>query len=416
MTATELHLTDRRALGLRPRRALGLVSLAAVLANASWFSATAVVPALERQWRLTSAGAAWLVIVVQIGFVAGSVGAALLNLPDKLQPRWLIAGSAIIAGLANLGLLLAHGLALALPVRFLVGVALAGVYAPGVRLVATYFPRGRGMATGVVVGALTLGSGTPNLVRGVGDVPWQGTIIATSVLALVAALVITPVRTGPGAAASPPLDIAAAGRALARDRPLRLVTLGYLGHMWELYALWAWMAAFFVAARGAATGTMPGVTETGVIVFAAIGVSGLAGAVVAGRLADRIGRTTTTSVAMLVSAACCLASPLAFAASRVVLVGLLVIWGAAVIADSAQFSAAVTELAQARYAGSVLALQLALGFALTVGTIRLVPVVADAVGWRFALLPLALGPLLGTVAMLRLRALPAALRLAGGRR
>jgi hypothetical protein len=125
-------------------RALWLVSLAAVLANASWFSATAVVPALQRQWGLTSAGAAWLVIVVQVGFVAGSVGAALLNLPDRLEPRRLIAAAAVVAGSANGGLLLAHGLAAAVPVRFLVGVALAGVYAPGVRLVATYFTVGRG--------------------------------------------------------------------------------------------------------------------------------------------------------------------------------------------------------------------------------------------------------------------------------
>jgi hypothetical protein len=175
-------------------RALWLVSLA----NASWFSATAVVPALQRQWGLTSAGAAWLVIVVQVGFVVGSIGAALLNLPDRLEPRRLIAAAAVIAGAANGGLLLAHGLATAVPMRFLVGVALAGVYAPGVRLVATYFTLGRGMATGVVVGALTLGSGTPNLVRGVGGAHWQVTIVVTSALALVAAIVVSPVRAGPG--------------------------------------------------------------------------------------------------------------------------------------------------------------------------------------------------------------------------
>jgi MFS family permease len=394
----------------------GSFSLATVLANASWFSATAVVPALERQWKLSSAGAAWLVVVVQVGFVAGSIAAALLNLPDRLQPRRLIAVAAVTAGVTNASLLFAGRLAVALPVRFLVGVALAGVYAPAVRLVASYFARGRGLATGVVVGALTLGSGTPNLVRVVGSVPWQATILVTSVLALIAAVVISPVRAGSAAVASPPLNIAAAAQAIARQRPLRLVTSGYLGHMWELYALWAWTAAYFTAARRAATGATPSVTETGLVAFFAIGVAGMAGSIVAGRLADRIGRTTTTSGAMLLSAACCLASPLAFTATTTVLVTVLVIWGAAVIADSAQFSAAATELAEPRYAGSILALQLALGFAITVASIRLVPFVADVVGWRFALLPLAAGPLLGTVAMLRLRALPAARQLAGGRR
>jgi MFS family permease len=395
------------------RRALLLVALAAVLANASWFSATAVVSALEHDWHLTSAGAAWLVIMVQVGFVAGSVGAALLNLPDRIEPRWLIAGSAVAAGVANLGLLLASGLAVALPVRFLVGVALAGVYAPAVRLVATHFERGRGVATGVVVGALTLGSGTPHLVRGLGDVPWPATIAVTSVLAVLAAVSVLTVRNGPAAVVSPPLNVSAALRALARHRPLRLATLGYLGHMWELYALWSWLSAFFVAARQV---HRPGMTETGTVTFLAIGMAGLLGAVAAGRLADRLGRTAITSGAMLTSAACCLASPLAFGAALPVLVVLLLIWGASVIADSAQFSAAVTELAEPRYAGSVLALQLALGFALTIVSIRLVPVAVDAVGWRYALLPLAAGPLLGTVAMLRLRRLPAALSLANGKR
>ena len=306
----------------RARRALGRVALAAVLANSTWFSATAIVPALQREWGLTSAGAAWLVVAVQAGFITGSVAAALLNLPDRVELRRLIAGSAIAAAAANLALVAAGGPWAAIPARFLVGVALAGVYAPGVRLVATHYVRGRGVATGVVVGALTLGSATPHLVRGLGDVPWQATIVATSALALLAAAVIRPVMAGPDARAAPPLDLGAAVRAL-RDRPVRLTTFGYLGHMWELYAFWAWLPAFFMASRRAAVGMDPARLETGAVVFAAVGVAGLAGAVLAGRLADRIGRTTTTSAAMVVSAACCLASPLAFAASTAVLVVVL---------------------------------------------------------------------------------------------
>jgi len=397
------------------RRALGRVALAAVLANATWFSATAVVPALQRDWGLTAAGAAWLVVAVQAGFITGSVAAALLNLPDRIELRRLIAGAAIAAAVANALLVAAGGLAAAIPVRFLVGVALAGVYAPGVRLVATHYVRGRGVATGVVVGALTLGSATPHLVRGLGDVPWQATIVTTSVLALLAAAAIRPVMAGPDAPPTPPLDLGAALRAL-RDRPVRLTTLGYLGHMWELYAFWAWLPAFFVASRHATAGADPARLATGAVVFAAVGIAGLSGAVVAGRIADRVGRTTTTSAAMLASAACCLVSPIAYAASTAVLVAVLLIWGASVIADSAQFSASVTELAEPRYAGSALTLQLALGFALTIVSIRLVPVAVGATGWRYALVPLAAGPLLGTVAMLRLRALPAARRLAHGRR
>jgi predicted MFS family arabinose efflux permease len=223
-----------------------------------------------------------------------------------------------------------------------------------VRLVATHFVRGRGVATGVVVGALTLGSGTPHLVRGLGHVPWQATISVTSGLAVLAAVSVWTVRPGPVAVRTPPLDVSAAARALARERPLRLATLGSLGHMWELYALSSWLSAFFAAAQAR---SHPDSLEIGTVTFLAIGVAGLFGAVVAGRMADWLGRTAITSTAMLLSAACCLVSPLIYGAALPVLVR-----------------------------------------------------------WRYALVPLAIGPLLGTVAMLRLRGLPAALALADGRR
>lgn len=390
-----------------------MVSVAAVLANASWFSATAVLPSLRSAWNLTAADGAWLVVAVQVGFVVGSVGAAVLNLPDRLEPRRLIAAAAVVAGTANAGLVFCHGLAAAVPIRFLVGVALAGVYAPAVRLVATYFERGRGMATGVVVGALTLGSGMPHLVGALGSPPWQETIVATSALALVAAIAVGRVDQGPARSPTPTLDVRAAARAIVSDRPVRLATFGYLGHMWELYAMWSWLAVFFAASRG--TGDR-GAIWVGPVTFLAVGAFGMAGSVAAGWLADRAGRTFTTSAAMLISAGCCLTSPVVFGSPMPVAVAFLCIWGAAVIADSAQFSAAITELADPQYSGSVLALQLAFGFMLTIASIRLVPVVADVLSWQFALVPLAIGPLLGTVAMLRLRGLPASLALANGRR
>jgi MFS family permease len=399
----------------RPRHALVRVAVAAVLANSTWFSATAVLRGLQRDWGLTAAGAAWLVVAVQAGFITGSIAAALLNLPDRIEPPRVIAGSAIAAATANALLVAAGGPGAAIPLRFLVGVALAGVYAPGVRLVATHYARGRGVATGTVVGALTLGSATPHLVRGLGNVPWPATILTTSVLALLAAAVIRPVTAGLDTPPTPPLNVVAALRAL-RATPVRLTTFGYLGHMWELYAFWAWLPTFFVASRHAVAGADPARLSTGAIIFAAVGVAGLSGAMLAGSLADRIGRTSTTSAAMVLSASCCVASPWAYVAPTAVLVAVLLVWGASVIADSAQFSAAVTELVDPRYAGSALTLQLALGFALTIASIRLVPVAAHAIGWRFAMVPLAAGPLAGTPAMVRLRALPAARRLAHGRR
>ncbi|HEX8105563.1 MAG TPA: MFS transporter [Solirubrobacteraceae bacterium] len=392
------------------RRVLAAAGLAEVLALATWFSATATLPALTRDWGLSGGEGAWLSGAVPAGFVAGSLLSALLNLPDRFEPGRLMALGALGAAAANLVLLAADGLVLALPARFATGLALAAVYPPGMKLVTTWFKAGRGLAVGVVVGCLTLGSASPHLVRGLADPAWRGTVVATSAFALLAALVAARLPQGPHAAPAPAVDLRYGVRAL-RDRPLRLATFGYLGHMWELYAFWSWVAVFAAASLGA-----PSRATVGVLAFAGIGLAGIAGAVGGGWLADRIGRTALTSGAMLLSGTCCLLSPLAFEAPAALLIALLLVWGAAVIADSAQFSAAATELAEPRFAGSALTLQVALGFALTIVSIRLVPVVVGAAGWRWAFLPLAAGPALGAAAMLRLRALPAAEALAGGRR
>ncbi len=393
---------------------LAAAGLVEVLALATWFSATATLPALTREWGLSGGEGAWLSAAVPAGFVAGSLLLALLSVPDRVAPGRLMAIGALGAAAANGVLLAADGLALALPARAATGVALAAVYPPGMKLVTTWFRAGRGLAVGVVVGCLTLGSASPHLVRGLTDLPWEGVVVATSLFAVAAALVAVRLPQGPHAAPAPPVDLRWGVRAL-RDRPLRLATLGYLGHMWELYALWSWVAAWAAASLLAAGDGAPR-AAVGALAFTAIGLAGLAGAVGGGWLADRVGRTALTSGALAVSGVCCLLSPLAFGGPPVLLVALLLAWGAAVIADSAQFSAAATELAEPRLAGSALTLQVALGFALTIVSIRLVPVVVDATGWRWAFVPLAIGPAAGAAAMLRLRALPAAAALAGGRR
>jgi hypothetical protein len=298
-------------------RALLRVAIAAVLANSTWFSATAVVPALARDWQLTAAGAAWLAIAVQAGFIAGSVASAVLNLPDRLEPRRLMAAAAVAAGAFNAELLAAGGLTEGLPSRFLVGVAIAGVYAPGVRLVAPHFDRRRGVAAGVVVGALTLGSSTPHLVRGLANIPWQATIAAR------------------------PRSRCARAATVAHDQRLPRTHVGA------------------VRVLGMAADVLRRLTRRGT-------------------RQDRGQRRRLRGDRRGGAGRVCLAEP--------------------------------------EYAGSALTLQLALGFALIVASIRLVPAFAAAFGWRYALLPLAAGPLLGAATMLRLRALPAAFALAGGRR
>ncbi len=390
------------------RRQVALIALVQVLAMALWFSMSAVVPALRDEWGITGGEAASLTIAVQLGFVTGALLSATLNLADIVRPPLLIGSSAGVGAAATLTLaLVSDGLASAVPLRFATGVALAGVYPVGMRLMASWVRRGRGLALGILVGALTLGSALPQLLNGATTLPWRGVLVAAAALAAAAAVAaLALLRTGPFTAPSPPFAPGYVLRML-RDRPQRLVTFGYLGHMWELYAMWTWLPAYIAASYAAWRQDADTRLAVGVTAFVAIGIAGAAGCVLGGRLADRHGRPAVTIVAMLASGACCLLAAPAFGAHPAVLVPLLLVWGAAVIADSAQFSAALTEVADQRYVGTALTAQTALGFLLTVATIQALPLAVEALDWRGAIPLLALGPLAGALAMARLRRAPA---------
>lgn len=388
-----------------PRAQLALLALVQVLVLALWFSASAVVPALREEWGLSRDGAVWLTAVVQIGFATGAVVSAALNLADRVPPQVLIGVSALLGALATVAIALwVRSSSAAIPLRFLTGAALAGVYPTGMKIVVSWFPGTRGTALGVMIGAITLGSALPQLLTVVGPPAWTGVLVLAAVLAVLgAAIAVLLVRQGPDAAPSPPLEPRYVLRMVA-DRRQRLVTLGYLGHMWELYALWAWLPAYVTVAYAAWSPGVGAPWAVGLTAFVVIGPAGVVGCVLGGRWADRYGRALVAMVAMLVSAGCAVASVAVFGAHPGVLGVLLLIWGAAVIADSAQFSAALSEVADPRYVGTALTVQTALGFLLTVLTIQALPLLADAVGWRAAMPLLALGPLLGAVAMSRLRA------------
>jgi MFS family permease len=378
------------------RRALGLLSLALVCSMTTWFSATAVLPQLREEWGLGDTAAAWLTIAVQVGFVVGALVASALSVADLFAPRLVILAGAIGAAAANGVLLVAGGAEVGLTARLATGFFLAGVYPPALKLASTWFQRGRGTALGIVVGALTLGSALPHLVNGLGGLDWRVVVATTSVLTVVGGVIAwAAVPEGPYRFPSAVFDPRQAPRVLA-NRGVRLASLGYFGHMWELFAMWAWFLVFFSAVtsdgRGAAFAT-----------FVVIGV-GAVGCWVGGVLGDRWGRAETTAAMMAVSGVCAVAVGLAGAWSATAALVVGIVWGFTVVADSAQFSTLVTELADQAYVGTALALQLAVGFALTVATIWLVPWWEDAVGWRWAFAFLAAGPALGIVAMLRLRA------------
>jgi MFS family permease len=394
-------------------RALGLLSVAELLGMSLWFSAAAVVPALKIEWHLDDSTAGWLTIAVQLGFVAGTLLSALGNLPDIISTRHLFAVSVFAGALTNAAFgFYAHGPILGIALRFLTGVFLAGVYPPGMKIMATWFRSQRGMALGVLVGALTLGKASPYLVNAVGSSDWRHNVLLVSFLSSIGGLIVLFfVSDGPYALPAAHFDWKQAIK-IFRNRGVRLANLGYLGHMWELYGMWTWVPVM-IRASMIASGDKPILAEVGS--FLVIG-SGALGCVVAGVVADRVGRTKVTSWAMGLSGTCCLVIGFLFGASPWLLLLVAAIWGASVVADSAQFSTCVTELGDPRYVGTALTIQMCLGFLLTTVSIELIPHFVKLVGWRYAFAILAPGPLFGVIAMLRLRSLPEAAKIAQGRR
>jgi MFS family permease len=392
--------------------ALALLAVALLLSMTTWFSASAVVPQLREEWHLSAGGAAWLTIAVQLGFVAGALVSAGLNLPDIASPKGVMLGGALGAAAANLLLLQAGGADRAIPLRLATGFFLAAVYPTGLKRMATWFVRGRGAALGVLVGALTAGSAAPHLVNGLGGLDWRTVIRWTSGLTTAGGLLAVAVADGPFPFPRAAFD-PRKGREIFSNRSLRLASFGYFGHMWELYAMWSWFLLFFSESLRS-RGPEPG-AGAAYATFAVIGVGAL-GCWVGGVLGDRWGRTKTTALMMVVSGTCALVIGSLFGAAPWLVLAVGLVWGFSVVGDSAQFSTMVTELSDQSYVGSVLTLQLALGFTLTVATIRLVPYLRAELGWGWAFAALAPGPALGTLAMLRLRSVPEAAKIAGGRR
>ena len=373
----------------------GLIGLVLVLAMGVWFSASAVVPALASQWHMSAGAAAWLTTPVQAGFVAGAVVSAVSGLADRMRPHLLVADCAAGAAACTLVMaLFADGPLAAVPLRFATGAFLAGVYPVGMKLMVSWSrPAGRALAMGVLIGSLTLGSALPHLIDGLWRLNWRAVLVAAAAAAFAGAIVAGAlVRPGPQ---FPPAGGTGRPRyalAIFADRGPRLVNLAYFGHMWELYALWTWLPTF-LAASGTATTGRSALASPGIETFLAIGVAGVAGCLIGGWAADRLGRAATAAAALAVSGACCLLSPLSFTASRLWLLAFAAVWGAAVIADSGVFSTLLSELADRRYLGTALTAQTAVGFGLTIVTIQAIPLLAAATGWRYAFLALAAGPM-----------------------
>jgi len=385
-------------------RILALLSLAELLAMSTWFAANAVAPQLALRWHLSAARAGWFTAAVQLGFVAGTATAAILNLADLIPARRYFSTAATLSALANAALVIAPHPAVALLSRFLVGFFLAGVYPPGMKMVATWFRSQRGLAIGTMVGALGIGSAMPYLVHAMRGAGIEQVILSVSAAAWLAALLVAlAYHDGPYPFARRPFAWSLVATVL-HHRETRLAIGGYLGHMWELYAMWIWLGAFLTASFAArvAAGYPPLPARAVDLVVAGTFIAGALGCVWGGWAAARIGYARVVTRAMAISGICAATIGVAFGAPGPLLVPIIWLWGFFVVADSAQFSAMVTEAAPPHAVGTALTLQTSMGFLLTMATIQLVPVLVNAIGWRWAFSVLALGPACGIAAIARL--------------
>eukprot|EP00803_Ostreobium_quekettii_P000072 evm.model.scf_521.4 EVM.evm.TU.scf_521.4 scf_521:29920-35441(+) len=389
-----------------------------LMGMATWFSAAAVLPRLKDAYGIGETTGAFLTIAVQIGFVVGSFLSALFNLPDVLPVRLVFAMGACGAAAAN-GALLHDDLGFegAVVSRALTGMFLAGVYPSAMKASSTWFRQGRGFAMGVLVGMLTLGSGIPFLLKALGANDHKVVLWGTSAATVFGGIFVGVLfKSGPLATKSVKFDIRVLPLIL-KDKSTLLGIGGYFGHMWELYGLWTWYNDFAedLLVNVHNKGTEEDVPSGAAWLTTTLMVAGFAGCVVGGRVADKWGRTRWAALCMVISGTCSLA--IGPARPHLPLVVLLtIIWGAFVVADSAQFSAIVSEVCYQDYMGTALTVQIASGFSLTILTIFLIPYLIDqGVTYRWALSILSVGPFLGVVAMVALLKSDGHLKIAGGR-
>ena len=385
-------------------RVLALLGIAELFGMSLWFAASAVSPQLRSIWGLTPTEAGWLTTIVQLGFVCGTATIAVLNLADLVPPGRLFSACALLGAAVNASILAVPGYRLALLTRFLTGFFLAGVYPPAMKMISTWFRAERGLAIGVIVGALTVGKATPYLVRAIPHVGLRPVVLIASAGAVVGGLLVAlGYREGPFPFTSRPFSWNHVGD-VVRVREWRLATTSYLGHMFELYAFWTWIPAFLAASVAANAGAgFRASRMISLLAFTTIAIGGL-GSVWGGIFADKRGRERLVSISLIVSGSCCLLSGFLFGKPLWVLGALAMTWGFFVIADSAQFSALVTESVPTHAVGTALTVQTSLGFLLTMLPMQLVPVIAQHAGWRWGFAVLALGPVAGITAIRELAA------------
>jgi MFS family permease len=381
------------------------ISLAELFALSLWFSASAILPELKVAWNLNSGSTSWVTSSVQIGFIVGALISSFFGISDRFNSRKVFAFSALFGAVINGLLIFVFHAWLGFFIRFLTGMTLAGVYPTAVKLISGRYPNQRGVAIGILIGALTLGSALPHfVVTFFVTVNWKAVIITSSMLALLSSAIMYWIVSDTTVTVKKTMvSIRLIGKVISNKRVM-LTNYGYFGHMWELYAMWTWLPAF-LAVNLTMHFPEQNLGYSALFSFLIIGVAGAVGSGLAGYFADKIGKPRITIIAMIVSASCSIFIGVTLYFSIWLTLLIAFIWGMSVIADSAQFSAIVTEYSTDEYVGTALTLQMAIGFLITIFSINLLPIVQSHIGWEWVFVFLGLGPIGGVISMLKLRKL-----------
>jgi len=389
--------TDKQAM----KRSVTLLIIAEIAAMSLWFVSAAILPDMSREANLSEGVKAAMSAAVQGGFVIGALVSAVLGLADRFDPRHVLALFALLAAVANALMLVATPGVEFVVLRGLTGAFLAGVYPVGMKIAVGWSQRSRGLLVGLLVGGLTLGSAAPHLLSFLGGADWRVTVAIASVLSVIGALLVLKTENGPFHSSQSKFDAKVLTEAWT-NKSIRRAYGGYLGHMWELYAMWAWIS---VALAVSFTHQMPqaqAVDLAKITTFVVIGLGAIS-CPLAGLVADRIGKAELTIIAMAISGLSAILFALTFGGAVWLTIAIAILWGVFIIPDSAQFSALVADHAPAEKAGSLMTFQTALGFTLTTITVQITPLIVAKTGWPILMASLALGPAFGIYSMWKLR-------------
>jgi len=380
-------------------KALVWISISVLCALSIWFSASVISKELIEVWNISSNAMAWLSASVPIGFVIGALFSSVFGIADRYNPRKIFAISAFLGAIFNCLIIFNSSTSMGIILRILTGITLAGVYPIAVKLLSQWFPKKRGLAIGILIAALTLGSSLPHfIVIFFSSLNWKFVIVCSSFLALFAALIVNlMLQDAPVTSKSAPFSFKFIKKVVS-NRPVMLANYGYFGHMWELYAMWTWLPAFLTASF---TMFSPNISPSFIALssFVSIGIAGGIGCVFGGFISDKIGRANLTILSMIISAGCSILIGFTFGEMIWLTIVISIIWGMFVISDSAQFSAAVSEVAEVDYVGTALTFQMCIGFLITIFSINLIPIIQKVVGWEWVFSILAIGPILAIVSM-----------------